>query len=253
MLFAGKTKTKQIVWDLSRTGFTVCPVFSNCDKRHMTAYGGNLQNTNMEFRLWHLLMSRPSHIYVAKDVIHSVWGGYGSGNPVMIKNGCIVCARRSRQTLRIHYYCKPARVDIHWRGNARAILASRICNLLWQVTTRLLPPQCNNRNKSASCNRQRQRTEERPPTYWYSFSRYSIITLEDFWSINPHKTLITERMGLIAGVRQDNILKAFRILFGLSLCFSSAAVSTIISLGGWTCRQLFSCHRVVDWNFLATD
>jgi DNA-binding response OmpR family regulator len=67
----------------------------------------------MEFRLLHLLMSRPSHIYVAKDIIHSVWGWYGSGNPVMIKNGCIGYARRSKQTQRILYYCKPGRVDIH--------------------------------------------------------------------------------------------------------------------------------------------
>jgi len=88
----------------------------------MTPYGGNLQNTNTEFRLWHLLMSRPSHIFCERHH-NSVWAGYGSGNPVMIKNGCIVCARRSKQIRRILYYCKPGRVDIHWWGNARAILA----------------------------------------------------------------------------------------------------------------------------------
>lgn len=51
--------------------------------------------------------------------------------------------------------------------------------------------------------RQRQRTEERPPTYWHSFSRCSMITLEDFLSINQHKTVIT--VGRINRVRQDNI------------------------------------------------
>jgi hypothetical protein len=45
LLFAQETNAKQIVWNLRRTGFTVCPVFSNCDKRHITPYWGILQNT----------------------------------------------------------------------------------------------------------------------------------------------------------------------------------------------------------------
>jgi hypothetical protein len=75
--------------------------------------GEILQNTNLEFRVLHLLEKGPSHVYVAKDIIHSAWGGYGSDNPVIIKNGCIVCARRAKQTKHILYYCKRGRMDIH--------------------------------------------------------------------------------------------------------------------------------------------
>jgi len=42
--------------------------------------------TNLEFRLLHLLMSRPGHIFNAGDIIESIWGGYGDGDQVLLKN-----------------------------------------------------------------------------------------------------------------------------------------------------------------------
>ena len=53
----------------------------------------------MELLVLNLLKNGPRYVYVAKDIIHSVWGGYAGGNPVLIKNGCIVCARRSKQIM----------------------------------------------------------------------------------------------------------------------------------------------------------
>lgn len=46
----------------------------------------DIKLTNLEFRLLHVLMSRPGHIFHAEDIIQSIWGGYGSGDPVMLKN-----------------------------------------------------------------------------------------------------------------------------------------------------------------------
>ena len=46
----------------------------------------DIRLTNLEFRLLHLLMGRPGHIFAAEDIIQSIWGGYGSGDPVMLKN-----------------------------------------------------------------------------------------------------------------------------------------------------------------------
>ena len=42
--------------------------------------------TTLEFRLLHLLMSRPAHIFSAEEIIESLWGSYGSGEPVLLKN-----------------------------------------------------------------------------------------------------------------------------------------------------------------------
>jgi DNA-binding response OmpR family regulator len=42
--------------------------------------------TTLEFRLLHLLMSRPAHLFDAEDIINSIWGGYGYGDPVLLKN-----------------------------------------------------------------------------------------------------------------------------------------------------------------------
>ena len=33
-----------------------------------------------------LLMSRPAHVFSADDVVQSIWGGYGSGDQVLLKN-----------------------------------------------------------------------------------------------------------------------------------------------------------------------
>ena len=50
------------------------------------ANGAKINLTNLEFRLLLLLMSRPGHVFVTEDIIKSIWGGYGSGDPVVLKN-----------------------------------------------------------------------------------------------------------------------------------------------------------------------
>jgi DNA-binding response OmpR family regulator len=42
--------------------------------------------TNLEFRLLHLLMSRPSHVFMAEEIIQAIWGGYENGDHVLLKN-----------------------------------------------------------------------------------------------------------------------------------------------------------------------
>jgi DNA-binding response OmpR family regulator len=42
--------------------------------------------TTLEFRLLHLLMSRPGHLFPAEDIIQALWGGYGNGDQVLLKN-----------------------------------------------------------------------------------------------------------------------------------------------------------------------
>ena len=42
--------------------------------------------TALEFRLLHLLMSRPSHVFSAEKIIQSIWDGYGKGDQVLLKN-----------------------------------------------------------------------------------------------------------------------------------------------------------------------
>ena len=42
--------------------------------------------TNLEFRLLHLLMSRPSHVFTAEQLIQTIWDGYGRGDQVLLKN-----------------------------------------------------------------------------------------------------------------------------------------------------------------------
>ena len=48
--------------------------------------GLEIKLTNLEFRMLHLLMSRPAHVFSAEDIIQSIWGGYGSGDQVLLKN-----------------------------------------------------------------------------------------------------------------------------------------------------------------------
>jgi DNA-binding response OmpR family regulator len=48
--------------------------------------GSEIKLTNLEFRLLHLLMSRPGHVFSAEDIIQAIWGGYGSGDQVLLKN-----------------------------------------------------------------------------------------------------------------------------------------------------------------------
>jgi DNA-binding response OmpR family regulator len=42
--------------------------------------------TNLEYRLLHLLMSRPAQIFSAEEIIESIWGGFGQGDQVLLKN-----------------------------------------------------------------------------------------------------------------------------------------------------------------------
>jgi DNA-binding response OmpR family regulator len=48
--------------------------------------GLEIKLTNLEFRLLHLLMSRPGYVFSAEDIIQAIWGGYGSGDQVLLKN-----------------------------------------------------------------------------------------------------------------------------------------------------------------------
>ena len=48
--------------------------------------GLEIKLTNLEFRLLHLLMSRPGHVFSVGDIIESLWGGYGNGDQVLLKN-----------------------------------------------------------------------------------------------------------------------------------------------------------------------
>lgn len=48
--------------------------------------GLEIKLTNLEFRLLHLLMSRPAFVFSAEDIIQSIWGGFGDGDQVLLKN-----------------------------------------------------------------------------------------------------------------------------------------------------------------------
>lgn len=43
--------------------------------RRIDQNGLEIKLTNLEFRLLHLLMSRPGHIFNAGDIIETIWGG----------------------------------------------------------------------------------------------------------------------------------------------------------------------------------
>jgi DNA-binding response OmpR family regulator len=48
--------------------------------------GADIRLTNLEFRLLHLLMSRPGHAFSVEEIIEALWGGYGHGDQVLLKN-----------------------------------------------------------------------------------------------------------------------------------------------------------------------
>lgn len=48
--------------------------------------GLEIKLTNLEFRLLHLLMGRPGHVFSAEDIVQAIWGGYGNGDQVLLKN-----------------------------------------------------------------------------------------------------------------------------------------------------------------------
>lgn len=50
------------------------------------ANGVEIKLTNLEFRLLHLLMSRPTQLFSVEDIIQSIWGRFGNGDQVLLKN-----------------------------------------------------------------------------------------------------------------------------------------------------------------------
>jgi DNA-binding response OmpR family regulator len=52
--------------------------------RSATANKNEVKLTNLEFRLLHLLMSRPGYVFPAEDIIQSLWGA--QGDVVLLKN-----------------------------------------------------------------------------------------------------------------------------------------------------------------------
>jgi two-component system OmpR family response regulator len=48
--------------------------------------GTEIKLTNLEFHLLHLLMSQPGRVFSAEEIIQSIWGGYGDGDQVLLKN-----------------------------------------------------------------------------------------------------------------------------------------------------------------------
>jgi DNA-binding response OmpR family regulator len=42
--------------------------------------------TNLEFRLLHLLMSQPAHVFETENIIESIWGMFGNGDQALLKN-----------------------------------------------------------------------------------------------------------------------------------------------------------------------
>jgi DNA-binding response OmpR family regulator len=59
------------------------------DPAHRAAIGagGNeTKLTNLEFRLLHLLMSRPGFVFKTEDIIQTVWGARRQGDAALLKN-----------------------------------------------------------------------------------------------------------------------------------------------------------------------
>jgi DNA-binding response OmpR family regulator len=52
----------------------------------ITPDGLEVRLTNLEFRLLHLLMARPGHVFSAEEIIEALWGEYGNGDQVLLKN-----------------------------------------------------------------------------------------------------------------------------------------------------------------------
>ncbi len=46
----------------------------------------HIRLTNLEFRMLHLLMSRSGHVFPADEIVQSLWGGYGNGDTILLKN-----------------------------------------------------------------------------------------------------------------------------------------------------------------------
>jgi DNA-binding response OmpR family regulator len=48
--------------------------------------GIEVKLTNLEFRLLHLLMSRPGYIFSIENLVQFTWGEFGSGDQILLKN-----------------------------------------------------------------------------------------------------------------------------------------------------------------------
>lgn len=48
--------------------------------------GQEVRLTNLEFRLLYLLMSRPGHVFTVEEIVPSIWGGFDTGDQVLLKN-----------------------------------------------------------------------------------------------------------------------------------------------------------------------
>lgn len=51
-----------------------------------TGSGEEIRLTNLEFRLLHLLMSRPGYVFKGEDIIQTVWGTQREGDQALLKN-----------------------------------------------------------------------------------------------------------------------------------------------------------------------
>lgn len=48
--------------------------------------GKEIRLTNLEFQLLHLLMSRPAHLFRTKELIQTIWGEFGNGDDILLRN-----------------------------------------------------------------------------------------------------------------------------------------------------------------------
>ena len=48
--------------------------------------GKEIRLTNLEFQLLHLLMSRPAHLFSTEELIQTIWGEFGSGDHILLRN-----------------------------------------------------------------------------------------------------------------------------------------------------------------------
>jgi two-component system response regulator MtrA len=55
-------------------------------KRLVTAAGEQIRLTSLESRLLFLLMSHPGHVIETENLVERVWGYYGNGDSVLLKN-----------------------------------------------------------------------------------------------------------------------------------------------------------------------